>query len=95
MPNSSFQICDRVRAVFNPTRTDNLRPGMEAWIGREDIWECNGEADPDGPYAGQASFQIATNVVVQRAHAGVPFEEWRPPCTWIPEEDLEVIGAKF
>ena len=32
------QYLDRVRAVFRPTRRDTLAPGLERFIGREDIF---------------------------------------------------------
>jgi len=86
-----FQTFDMVRAVFKPLRTDDLRPGMAEWIGREDTWECNGMADRDSEYAGQAAFQVATHVQIERHRAGVSFEQILPPCTWIPESDLQIL----
>ena len=42
---SAVQYLDRVRAIFRPTRSDNLAPGLERFIGREDIFRRVGEAD--------------------------------------------------
>lgn len=89
--STQFQTNDKVRAVFKPLRTDDLRPGMEAWVGHEDIWECNGMADPEGKYAGQAAFQVATSVQLERHQQGVLPQQIMPPCTWIPECDLQIL----
>jgi hypothetical protein len=43
-PNA-VQHLDPVRAIFRPTRSDNLAPGLERFIGREDIFRHVGEAD--------------------------------------------------
>jgi hypothetical protein len=42
---SAVQYLDRVRAIFRPTSSDNLAPGLERFIGREDIFRHVGEAD--------------------------------------------------
>jgi hypothetical protein len=42
---SAVQYLDPVRAIFRPTRSDNLAPGLERFIGREDIFRRVGEAD--------------------------------------------------
>ena len=50
---SAVQHLDPVRAIFRPTRSDNLAPGLERFIGREDIFRHVGEADTasHGPQA--------------------------------------------
>ena len=35
---NAVQYLDRVRAIFRPTRSDTLAPGLERFIGREDIF---------------------------------------------------------
>ncbi len=35
---NAVQYLDRVRAIFRPTRRDTLAPGLERFIGREDIF---------------------------------------------------------
>jgi hypothetical protein len=47
IPRNAVQHLDRVRAVFRPTRSDNLAPGLERFIGIEDVFRRVGEA-PDG-----------------------------------------------
>jgi hypothetical protein len=42
---SAVQYLDRVRAIFRPTSSDNLAPGLKRFIGREDIFRHVGEAD--------------------------------------------------
>jgi hypothetical protein len=39
------QYLDRVRAIFHPTGSDALAPGLERFIGREDIFRHVGTAD--------------------------------------------------
>jgi len=36
---ATVQYLDRVRAIFRPTRRDTLPPGLERFIGREDIFQ--------------------------------------------------------
>jgi len=42
---SAVQYLDRVRAIFRPASGDNSAPGLERFIGREDIFRHVGEAD--------------------------------------------------
>jgi hypothetical protein len=42
---SAVQHLDRVRAIFRPMISGNLVPGLERFIGREDIFRRVGEAD--------------------------------------------------
>jgi hypothetical protein len=44
---AAVQYLDRVRAIFRPMRRDALAPGLERFIGREDIFRHVGLA-PDG-----------------------------------------------
>jgi hypothetical protein len=46
----AVQYLDRVRAIFRPTRSDPLPPGLERLIGREDIFRHVG-LGPDGAQA--------------------------------------------
>ena len=45
---TAVQYLDRVRAIFRPT-SDMLAPGLERFIGSEDIFRHVGMADTDGP----------------------------------------------
>ena len=42
---SAVQYLDRVRAVYRPTRRDTLAPGLERFIGREEIFRHVGTTD--------------------------------------------------
>ena len=42
--HSAVQYLDRVRAIFRPTRSDALAPGLARFIGREDIFRHVGMA---------------------------------------------------
>jgi len=43
--SGAVQYLDRVRAIFRPTSSDNLAPGLQRFIGREDIFRHVGAAD--------------------------------------------------
>ena len=45
--HKAVQYLDRVRAIFRPTQSDALAPGLERFIGREDIFRHVG-TDTDG-----------------------------------------------
>jgi hypothetical protein len=44
---AAVQYLDRVRAIFRPMRRDALAPGLERFVGREDIFRHVGPG-PDG-----------------------------------------------
>ena len=44
---AAVQYLDRVRAIFRPTRNDMLAPGLERFVGREDLFRHVG-TEPDG-----------------------------------------------
>ncbi len=50
---AKVQYLDRVRAIFHPTRGDALAPGLECFVGREDIFRHVGMAatESDGTQA--------------------------------------------
>lgn len=62
--------------VFQPQRTDDLRQGVEPWIGRTIRWTYSGVVDFGGPYEGQRQW--------------APTGE-RPllPAAWVPECDID------
>ena len=70
------QYLDRVRAIFRPTSSDNLAPGLERFIGKEDIFRHVGEADMASRGA-QAMMQCPPH--------------WPNGVTWVPIRDLEVL----
>lgn len=72
----AVQHLDRVRAIFRPTSTDNLVPGLERFIGREDIFRHVGEADI-ASHGTQAMMQCP------------PY--WPAGVTWVPIGDLEIL----
>ncbi len=62
-----------VRATFRPTRTDNLRPGAHALIGRRLEWRTMWRMDEDDPSPGQWALEPTDR------------DLW---CGWVPECDL-------
>jgi hypothetical protein len=73
---SAVQYLDRVRAVFRPTSRDNLAPGLERFIGTEDVFRHLGEADM-APQGTQAMMQCPPH--------------WPKGVTWVPIRDLEIL----
>ncbi len=67
---------DVIEATFRPKRTDDLKPGAKAWIGRRGEWECYWIIE-GGPYDGQMA-------IAPKAGAECP------PFAWVPECDLEM-----
>jgi hypothetical protein len=74
-PNA-VQHLDRVRAIFRPTSSDNLAPGLERFIGREDTFRHLGEVDMES-HGAQAMMQCPPN--------------WPNGVTWVPLRDLEIL----
>jgi hypothetical protein len=72
----AVQYLDRVRAVFRPTRSDALAPGVERFIGREDTFRHVGTADM-GSYGAQPMMQCPSY--------------WPDGTTWVPIRDLEIL----
>jgi hypothetical protein len=72
----AVQHLDRVRAIFRPTNSDNLMPGLERFIGREDVFRRVGEADT-ALHGTQAMMQCP------------PY--WPDGVTWVPICDLEIL----
>ena len=72
----AVQHLDRVRAIFRPTNSDHLAPGLERFIGREDIFRRVGEADT-ASHGTQAMMQCPPN--------------WPSNVTWVPIRDLEIL----
>jgi hypothetical protein len=73
---SAVQHLDRVRAIFRPTRSDNLMPGLERFIGAEDIFRRVGEADVASP---------GTEPMMQCP------SHWTDGLTRVPISDLEIL----
>jgi len=82
---SQYEQYSIVDATLQPKRTDNLKPGVAAWIGHRTQWQAMGEVE-DGPYAGQTRFEIEVGVQLQMRQEGKDL----PPFTWVPECDLEI-----
>lgn len=72
----AVQYLDRVRAVFRPTSRDALVPGLERFIGREDIFRHVGTADTECDGA-QPMMQCPSY--------------WPDGTTWVRLDDLEII----
>ena len=73
---NAVQYLDRVRAVFRPANSDNLAPGIERFIGKEDIFRHVGEADM-ASRGTQAMMQCPPH--------------WANGVSWVPIRDLEVL----
>jgi hypothetical protein len=75
---------DRVLATFQPVRTDDLQPGVAAWIGRRLPW-CAVFVVESGPYEGQWAMGPLDGL-----EDGNRF----PAAWWVPLCDLaDVVGA--
>lgn len=75
-PLAALEQFDRICAVFAPKRTDDLKPGVAAHIGRETEWEALWIIE-EGAYAGQW------------AMAPRHGEGW--PMAWAPLGDLTPV----
>ncbi|MCW5734135.1 MAG: hypothetical protein KIS73_08415 [Enhydrobacter sp.] len=73
---NAVQYLDRVRAIFRPTSSDTLAPGLAPFIGVEDIFRHVGTAD------------IAPNGVQPMMQCP---SHWPNGPTWVPIRDLEVL----
>jgi hypothetical protein len=73
---TAVQYLDRVRAIFRPTRRDTLAPGLERFIGREDIFRHVGTADVESDGA-QPMMQCPVH--------------WPSGVKWVPIRDLEIL----
>ena len=72
----AVQHLDRVRAIFRPASSDRLAPGLERFIGREDIFRRVGETDV-ASHGTQAMMQCP------------PY--WPTGVTWVPICDLDIL----
>ena len=73
---NAVQYLDRVRAIFRPTRSDTLAPGLERFVGREDIFRHVGMADM-GSDGAQPMMQCPVH--------------WPSGVRWVPIGDLEIL----
>ena len=73
---NAVQYLDRVRAIFRPTRSDTLAPGLKRFIGREDIFRHVGTVDM-ASHGGQPMMQCPSH--------------WPNGATWVPIHDLEIL----
>jgi hypothetical protein len=74
---TTVQYLDRVRAIFRPTRSDTLAPGLERFVDREDIFRHVGTADT-GSDGTQPMMQCPSYW---------PDDSPR----WVPIRDLEIL----
>lgn len=72
---NAVQYLDRVRAIFRPT-SDDLAPGLERFVGREDIFRHVGKADMSS-HGVQSMMQCPSY--------------WPNGVTWLPIRDLEIL----
>lgn len=70
-----MQQFDRFTAVFQPQRTDDLKPGAEAIIGKRLEWEAADVIDEDNPtYAGHLACMVLSDP------PGPGLFVWTPSC---------------
>jgi hypothetical protein len=72
----TVQYLDRVRAIFRPTRSDALVPGLERFVGREDIFRHVGTADTES--AGVQPMMQCPSY-------------WPDSARWVLIRDLEIL----
>jgi hypothetical protein len=72
---NAVQYLDRVRDIFRPT-SDELAPGLERYIGREDIFRHVGEVDT--AFHGMQPMMQCPSY-------------WPRGVTWVPIRDLEIL----
>jgi len=73
---TEVQYLDRVRAIYRPTRSATLAPGLERFIGQEDIFRHVGTADMGSDGA--------------RPMMECPVH-WPSGVKWVPIRDLEIL----
>jgi hypothetical protein len=73
---NAVQYLDRVRAIFRPVGSDTLAPGLERFIGVEDIFRHVGTADM-ASHGAQPMMQCPSH--------------WPNGATWVPIRDLEIL----
>ena len=73
---TAVQYLDRVRAIYRPTRSDTLTPGLERFIGSEAIFRHIGTADTASDGA-QPMMQCPSH--------------WSSSATSVPLRDLEIM----
>ena len=72
----AVQYLDRVRAIFRPASSDALAPGLDRFVGREDIFRHVGTSDT-GSDGAQPMMQCPSY--------------WPDGTTWVRIEDLEIL----
>jgi hypothetical protein len=74
---------DAFTATWTPKRTDDLKPGVQDWIARNQPsrWERLWVITPEdgGPYVGQWACGVHESEIPEGDH---------PPFVWVPESDL-------
>ena len=73
---NAVQYLDRVRAIFRPTSSDTLAPGLERFIGVEDVFRHVGTADM-ASHGAQPMMQCPSH--------------WPDGAAWVPIRDLEIL----
>jgi hypothetical protein len=73
---NAIQHLDRVRAIFRPKSSEKLTPGLERFIGMEDIFRYVGDAEI-GSQGARPMMQCPPH--------------WSNVVTWVPIGDLEIL----
>jgi hypothetical protein len=77
---------DKFYAIFNPKRTDNLKPNAAEFIGQKYEWEVLWVIE-HGAYKGQ----WACGFSFKQYEKFIKDNCKNPSFTWAPEEDLDLI----
>ena len=73
---NAVQHLDSVRAIYRPMDRERLAPGLERFIGREDVFRRVGDVDM-ASHGTEAMMQCPPN--------------WPSDVTWVPIRDLEIL----
>jgi hypothetical protein len=80
------RLHQRRRAVFQPQRTDDLRPEATKNIGKTFVFQCSDYGNDGEPYPGQYRwFALAESESEEGREHGKLHPEFRG---WVPDEDL-------
>ena len=82
MWDNKIQRFDLFDATFKPKKTDDLKPGVDKWIGYRGIWQAMWmiEEEDGGSYVGMWAMGIYDVTKLNPP----------PPFIWVPECDLEI-----
>lgn len=80
----------KVRAVFEPKHTEDMKVSAFPFIGQEGIFEVLWEIEPDDSarYAGQWAMRVPKEWIAESTDT-----DFGQGFIWVPEEDLRVVDV--